>query len=495
MGGGWCRSLCETLWCRAREQQREPLCPGPAMEVKAEVPRLEYIAVSLKCEAEEPVPIAACARLCAPLGDLAPGVKLEEADKDPLDRGGAPAEAGPGRAWQQEYLVGDCPGRGGAVCMVCGTFLGTCGPSAAREHVLQHHAHSLGLSPEEKRNILEAWSQGGNLPEGAPLPCTPGQYHGAREPAEIEVLIDPEEQMVTRKRGQPRGRPAPRPDARALEPGQRPRGQRRRQSVGPVEGMALPARERRSKQLSEGRDRGTVSPGTTFPSEEAAPSSAPPEIRLFTDGSFPAGFTLRLYCRPQPASGGREIRKNPSIQERKSPGDRGKTQALGKRQKQLGKAGTVRRDSGNSVGNCPVSALPSQDLDPGVPRLRRKGYSHHGITRRLRLSPSAVRCTLQSWRARGKAPPAPSPPQAKPFDPAWRADFLMDYDAGAGTMVCMVCEYSLLPIRLGTVMRHIRQCHAETLHLPRGVRRAIREVWETRGPVPAPPQHGALKGE
>ncbi|XP_043375058.1 spindlin interactor and repressor of chromatin-binding protein isoform X2 [Dermochelys coriacea] len=408
MGGGWCRSLCETLWCRAREQQREPLCPGPAMEVKAEVPRLEYIAVSLKCEAEEPVPIAACARLCAPLGDLAPGVKLEEADKDPLDR---------------------------------------------------------------------------------------GQYHGAREPAEIEVLIDPEEQMVTRKRGQPRGRPAPRPDARALEPGQRPRGQRRRQSVGPVEGMALPARERRSKQLSEGRDRGTVSPGTTFPSEEAAPSSAPPEIRLFTDGSFPAGFTLRLYCRPQPASGGREIRKNPSIQERKSPGDRGKTQALGKRQKQLGKAGTVRRDSGNSVGNCPVSALPSQDLDPGVPRLRRKGYSHHGITRRLRLSPSAVRCTLQSWRARGKAPPAPSPPQAKPFDPAWRADFLMDYDAGAGTMVCMVCEYSLLPIRLGTVMRHIRQCHAETLHLPRGVRRAIREVWETRGPVPAPPQHGALKGE
>uniref|UniRef100_A0A452HLX0 SPIN-DOC-like zinc-finger domain-containing protein n=1 Tax=Gopherus agassizii TaxID=38772 RepID=A0A452HLX0_9SAUR len=425
------------------------------MEVKAEVSRLEYIAVSLKCEAEEPVPIAACAQLCAPMGDLAPGVKLEEADKEPLDGGGAPAEAGPGRAWQQEYLVGDCPGRGGTVCMVCGTFLGTCGPSAAREHVLQHHAHSLGLSPEEKHNILEAWSQGGNLPEGAPPPCTPGQYHGAKEPAEIEVLIDPEEQTVTRKRGQPRGRPAPRPDARALEPGQRPRGQRRRQSVRPVEGMALPARERRSKQLSEGQDRGTVSP----------------------------------------ASGGREIRKNPSIQEQKSPGDRGKTQALGKRQKQLGKAGTVRRSAGNPVGNGPISALPSQDLDPGVPRLRRKGCSHHGITRRLRLSPSTVRCTLQSWQTQGKAPAAPSPPQARPFDPAWRADFLMDYDAGAGTMVCMVCEYSLLPIRLGTVMRHIRQCHAETLHLPRGVRRAIREVWETRGPVPTPPQHGALKGE
>ncbi|XP_075795229.1 spindlin interactor and repressor of chromatin-binding protein isoform X3 [Pelodiscus sinensis] len=439
--------------CPWRRQRQ--LCLGPAMDVKAEAPQLEYIAVSLKCEAEEPVPIAAFARLCAPLGDLAPAVKLEEADKEPLDRGGARAEAGPSRSWQQEYLVGDCPGRGGAVCMVCGTFLGTCGPSAAREHVLQHHAHSLGLSPEEKRNILEAWSQGGNLPEGAPPPCTPGQHHGAREPAEIEVLIDSEEQTVTRKRGQPRGRPAPQPDARALEPGQRLRGQRRRQSVGPVEGVALPARERRSKQLREGQDTGTESP----------------------------------------ASGGRELRKNPGIREQKSPGDRGKAQALGKRQKQQGKAGTVRQGAGNQVGSCPISALPSQDLDPGVHRLRRKGYSHQGITRRLRLSPSAVHCTLQSWPARGKAPPAPPPSQAKPFDPAWRADFLMDYDAGAGTMVCMVCEYSLLPIRLGTVMRHIRQCHAETLHLPRGVRRAIREVWETRGPVPAPPQHGVLQGK
>uniref|UniRef100_A0A8C8R7Z9 SPIN-DOC-like zinc-finger domain-containing protein n=1 Tax=Pelusios castaneus TaxID=367368 RepID=A0A8C8R7Z9_9SAUR len=462
------------------------------MEVKSEVPQLDFIAVSLKCEAEEPVPIAGCARLCAPLG---PGVKREEADKEPLDAGGAPAEEGPGRAWQQEYLVGDCPGRGGAVCMVCGTFLGTCEPGAAHEHVLQHHAHSLGLSLEEKRNILEAWSQGSNLPKGAPPTCTPDQYHGAREPAEIEVLIDSEEQAVTRKRGQPRGRPAPRPDCRALEPGPRPRGQRRRQSVGPLEGVALPARERRSKQLREGQERATMSSGTAAPSEEAAPSSAPPEIRLFTDGSFPAGFTLRLYCRPQPASGGREMRKNSSIREQKSPGGGCKTQALGKKQKHLGKAGTVRRGAGNPVGKCPISALPSQDLDPGVHHLRRKGCSHHGVTQHLRLSSSTVRCTLQSWRARGKAPPACSTPQAKPFDPAWRADFLMDYDAGAGTMVCMVCEYSLVPVRLGTVMRHIRQCHAETLHLPRGVRRAIREVWETRGPTPAPPQHGALQGK
>uniref|UniRef100_A0A8C4WJ99 SPIN-DOC-like zinc-finger domain-containing protein n=1 Tax=Gopherus evgoodei TaxID=1825980 RepID=A0A8C4WJ99_9SAUR len=261
------------------------------MEVKAEVSRLEYIAVSLKCEAEEPVPIAACAQLCAPMGDLAPGVKLEEADKEPLDG----AEAGPGRAWQQEYLVGDCPGRGGTVCMVCGTFLGTCGPSAAREHVLQHHAHSLGLSPEEKHNILEAWSQGGNLPEGAPPPCTPGQYHGAKEPAEIEVLIDPEEQTVTRKRGQPRGRPAPRPGECQVWAGES-------WEPGPwfllspyptLTAVSLPT-------------------GTTSPSEEAAPSSAPPEIRLFTDGSFPAGFTLRLYCRPQSGEGAVGKRVSPA---------------------------------------------------------------------------------------------------------------------------------------------------------------------------------------
>lgn len=74
---------------------------------------------------------------------------------------------------------------------------------------------------------------------------------------------------------------------------------------------------------------------------------------------------------------------------------------------------------------------------------------------------------------------------AKSFNPAWRARFLMDFDAVTGRLVCMVCEYPLRRTCLTAVKQHILQCHAETLHLPREVRRTIREVWETRGQSPA----------
>nr|XP_008120667.1 PREDICTED: uncharacterized protein C11orf84 homolog [Anolis carolinensis] len=40
--------------------------------------------------------------------------------------------------------------------------------------------------------------------------------------------------------------------------------------------------------------------GKEWLSECGVPGSAPSEIRIFTDGTFPAGFTLKLYCRAQP---------------------------------------------------------------------------------------------------------------------------------------------------------------------------------------------------
>lgn len=42
------------------------------------------------------------------------------------------------------------------------------------------------------------------------------------------------------------------------------------------------------------------SAGKVWPSEGGVPGSAPAEIRIFTDGTFPAGFALKLYCRTQP---------------------------------------------------------------------------------------------------------------------------------------------------------------------------------------------------
>lgn len=75
----------------------------------------------------------------------------------------------PRSSWREEYLVarGAEPGR--PVCMVCGDTLSASGPAAAREHILQQHPHSLGFTLEEKRNILEAWSEEG----GAELLSSP----------------------------------------------------------------------------------------------------------------------------------------------------------------------------------------------------------------------------------------------------------------------------------------------------------------------------------
>lgn len=140
------------------------------------------------------------------------------------------------------------PDDGRLVCMVCGGLLGSSGPAAARQHILQQHAHSLDFTLEEKHNILEGWSEGAVLPEiesspssaGNPLPAlrrplllllllrcprgsgqptrwclalpwriligflalpTPGGPGENQQPAEIEVLLDLEEQPVSRKRG------------------------------------------------------------------------------------------------------------------------------------------------------------------------------------------------------------------------------------------------------------------------------------------------------
>uniref|UniRef100_A0A8D0GLR6 SPIN-DOC-like zinc-finger domain-containing protein n=1 Tax=Sphenodon punctatus TaxID=8508 RepID=A0A8D0GLR6_SPHPU len=189
------------------------------MALKKEAPLVDYITVRLKCEEEE---VAAAGHSSnsrhPPLQSTTPRVKLEGVNMRPVDRGRLPDRTPESRAgwaeldgaWRQEYLVAESQARGQPICMVCGSVLTIPGPKAAREHILQHHAHSLGFSAEEKRNILEAWSEGVALPEGESPPCPPGEPSGDEEPAEIEVLIDSEEQPVSRRRGQPRARPAPR---------------------------------------------------------------------------------------------------------------------------------------------------------------------------------------------------------------------------------------------------------------------------------------------
>lgn len=64
-------------------------------------------------------------------------------------------------SWEQEFLVGSSPGGSGrTLCMVCGAEIQFPSADTARAHILEQHPHTLDLSPSEKSNILEAWSEG-----------------------------------------------------------------------------------------------------------------------------------------------------------------------------------------------------------------------------------------------------------------------------------------------------------------------------------------------
>nr|XP_028566087.1 spindlin interactor and repressor of chromatin-binding protein isoform X2 [Podarcis muralis] len=369
------------------------------MALKAEAPLLDYLKVSLKCKTEKEKEKVAAGHLLP----SCPPVRLDGPHADPVDRGERlvvipVAEVGPeeaGSSWSQEYLIAESSGGSQPVCMVCGGNLSASGPVAARKHILEHHAHSLDFSFEEKRNILEAWSEGVVLPEPEPQPS----------PA------DPE---------------------------RRSQGQQRRHSLSTIKDM--------SKHPSK-------TTGKEWLSECGVPGSAPAEIRIFTDGTFPAGFALKLYCRTQP---------EPPQDSEAKPGPR--------------KRAVDRK--------CSVSLLRLHSTDPPP---RQLCPPRDPAPRALANAPgsNAKDCDAKPRRQRAAAGSEDAPLLAKSFNPTWRARFLVDFDAAANHLVCMVCEYPLRRVCLATVKQHILQCHAETLHLPREVRRTIREVWESRGQSPS----------
>ncbi|XP_026545308.1 spindlin interactor and repressor of chromatin-binding protein isoform X2 [Notechis scutatus] len=368
------------------------------MALKAEAPLTDYTEVaSAISRFREKEKMAVDSRL-----HLRPSGRQGGALVNPMEKGQYPfsdsdSQDELGISWKQEYLVAENPDDSRLVCMVCGGFLATSGPAAAHQHILQQHAHSLDFTLEEKRNILEGWSEGAVLPPATDSP----------PPSAAEGLhVDAERRLSVRQR--------------------------------------LPAKESRGQEPMEAT-------GKEWLSECGLPSSAPAEIRIFTDGSFPAGFTLKLYCRSQP---------EPS----QGPGAKANTRKK-----------NVDRD-------CSVSLLrlhsrdaashlhPSQDtLSPRCPL----GSSADSRPKDC----GAVRGAARRGSPAGKEA---STALEKGFNPRWRARFLVDFDDATGHLVCMVCEYPLRRICLATVKQHILQCHAETLQMPREVRRTIREVWENR---------------
>ncbi|XP_004477779.3 LOW QUALITY PROTEIN: spindlin interactor and repressor of chromatin-binding protein [Dasypus novemcinctus] len=283
------------------------------MALKAEGTALDCFEVTLKCEEGED---EAEATVVAVIPRPEPMLRVAQQEKTPPPRpslleAGADGCEEPKQqvSWEQEFLVGSSPGGSGrALCMVCGAEIRAPSADTARTHILEQHPHTLDLSPSEKSNILEAWSEGVALLQdiGAEQPSPPSSDSGrcvdlepdsdpdpAKMPAEIVVLLDSEDNPDLPRRSRPRGlRPLELPAAPATEPGsKKPRGQKWKDPPGEE-----PIRKKRGRPMTKTLDPDPDPPSPDSPTETFA---APAEVRHFTDGSFPPGFVLQLFSHTQ----------------------------------------------------------------------------------------------------------------------------------------------------------------------------------------------------
>ncbi|KAM9221049.1 spindlin interactor and repressor of chromatin-binding protein isoform 1-T1 [Dugong dugon] len=287
------------------------------MALKAEGAALDCFEVTLKCEEAED---EAEATVVAVIPRPEPMLRVAQQEKTPPPRPSLLEAGGDGceepkqqMSWEQEFLVGNSPGGSGrALCMVCGAEIRCPSADTARTHILEQHPHTLDLSPSEKSNILEAWSEGVALLQDvqAEQPSPPSSDSGrdvdpdpdpdpdpARMPAEIVVLLDSEDNpslQALPKRTRPRGlRPLELPAAPATEPAnKKSRGQRWKEPSGED-----PVRKKRGRRMTKNLD-----PDPDPPSSPDSPTetfAAPAEVRHFTDGSFPPGFVLQLFSHTQ----------------------------------------------------------------------------------------------------------------------------------------------------------------------------------------------------
>nr|KAF6290054.1 hypothetical protein mPipKuh1_016571 [Pipistrellus kuhlii] len=196
------------------------------MALKAEGAALDCFEVTLKCEeAEDEDEDEAVVVAVIPRPE--PMLRVAQQEKTPpprpclLDAGGGGCEEPRLQmTWEQEFLVGSSPeGSGRALCMVCGAEIPFPSADTAPAHILEQHPHTLDLSPSEKSNILEAWSEGVALLQdvSAEQPSPPDSDSAqdvsadpdpapdpARVPAEIVVLLDSEDSTVLPRRTRPR---------------------------------------------------------------------------------------------------------------------------------------------------------------------------------------------------------------------------------------------------------------------------------------------------
>ncbi|XP_006216790.1 spindlin interactor and repressor of chromatin-binding protein isoform X2 [Vicugna pacos] len=287
------------------------------MALKAEGAALDCFEVTLKCEEgedEEEAMVVAVIPRPEPMLRVAQQEKTPPPRPSLLEAGSDSCEEPRQQvSWEQEFLVGNSPrGSGRALCMVCGAEIRAPSADTARSHILEQHPHTLDLSPSEKSNILEAWSEGVALLQDfrTEQPSPPHSDSGhdvdvdpdsdadpAKMPAEIVVLLDSEDNPSLPRRSRPRGlRPLELPAAPVTEPvTKKPRGQRWKEPPGDE-----PVRKKRGRPVTKTLDLDPdPDPDPPSPDSPAETFAAPPEVRHFTDGSFPPGFVLQLFSHTQ----------------------------------------------------------------------------------------------------------------------------------------------------------------------------------------------------
>ncbi|OCT81706.1 uncharacterized protein zfta.S [Xenopus laevis] len=67
----------------------------------------------------------------------------------------------------------------------------------------------------------------------------------------------------------------------------------------------------------------------------------------------------------------------------------------------------------------------------------------------------------------------------------WRLEYLMDYNAGSHSMICMVCGSSLATLKLSTIKRHILQKHPYSLNWTSSEKEVIIGSWDAHLSVDA----------
>ncbi|XP_058868040.1 uncharacterized protein LOC131709461 isoform X2 [Acipenser ruthenus] len=125
-----------------------------------------------------------------------PGVGTE--GPEPFSEDDVPdSEAG----WRTRFLMDYDPQTALLVCMVCGVLQHQQSLESVRSHIAESHPHSLSLSAQDKHSILEAWDEQVSLRERFFSSQLKQGGAGRESPvAEIEVLVDSDEQSVCKKR-------------------------------------------------------------------------------------------------------------------------------------------------------------------------------------------------------------------------------------------------------------------------------------------------------